>query len=227
MHKPSTLGLTFFLIVFALVQLGCRCSGPGDGAAKPNAPEPVALLESMEQWEPIIFGGEGEVRFIQGVLVLDMGGPLTGVKYTGDMTELLGEDLQPYEITLQAKRVEGLDFFCCLTFPVGTEGHVSLVLGGWAGSTVGISSLDGYDAASNKTSQIMRFEQDQWYDIKVRVTAEKIDCFLDGEQIIDVNRAEYQEFSLRNEVMDTAPLGLCTFQTRGDIRGLKIRRLEQ
>lgn len=242
MRNSTPLGLALSLFILTAAPLGCDDQSSSNTQkptqADPATPAPdqpeqaeetpaTALLESMDNWEPVVFGGDGEVRFDDGSLVLEMGGPLTGVKYTGDLTELLGEDLQPYEITLQAKRVEGLDFFCCLTFPVGTEGHVSLVLGGWSGSTTGISSLDGYDAASNKTSELISYEQDQWYDIRVRVTAEKIDCFLDGKQIVDVKREDYTEFSVRPEVLATVPLGVCTYQTRGDIRNLAVRRLGQ
>ena len=35
-----------------------------------------------------------------------------------------------YELRLEAKRVEGGDFFCGLTFPVGKE-YCTLILGGW------------------------------------------------------------------------------------------------
>lgn len=44
------------------------------------------------------------------------------------------------------------EFFCGLTVPVrtGTE-CVSLIVGGWGGSLVGISSIDGLDASETST----------------------------------------------------------------------------
>eukprot|EP00752_Nemacystus_decipiens_P015033 g13389.t1 len=85
----------------------------------------------MDQWEPILFGGEGEVFFKDGALDLDYGNPLTGVKYQGDLAALFGEDLENYVIMLQTQRVEGIDMFLGVTFPVGKDGHVSLVLALW------------------------------------------------------------------------------------------------
>ncbi len=35
-----------------------------------------------------------------------------------------------YEVTLEARRVDGFDFFCALTLPAGEE-RFSVVLGGW------------------------------------------------------------------------------------------------
>lgn len=212
----------FYLVGFALLLTGCCATEP---TPTPATWTPL-INEDLSAWEPLVFGGDGEILFEDGSLILDMGGPFTGVKYRGDAAALLGPELEPYEIKLQARRTQGLDFFCGLTFPVGTEGHTTLVLGGWAGSMVGLSSLDGMDAASNKTTQLIRFEQNQWYDVRVRVTSEKIECWLDQEQIIDVVRADYEEFSVRPEVQDTVPLGLCTYQTRGEIRNIEVRRLD-
>ena len=47
-----------------------------------------------------------------------------------------------YEIRFETRRIEGFDFFCGLTFPVG-EKYLTLVLGGWDGNVVGLSCLDG------------------------------------------------------------------------------------
>jgi len=181
--------------------------------------------QDLTGWETVMFGGEGEAYVENASLHLDMGGPLTGVRYTGDLAALLGEDLQNYEIQLEARRVEGFDFFCALTFPIGTQGEVSLILGGWAGSVIGLSSLDYMDASSNESTQLKKFEMNQWYAIRITVTDEAIGVWLDGEQIIDVNRADHKDYSLRGEVEATSPLGLCTFQTHGEVRGLRARRM--
>ena len=58
-----------------------------------------------------------------------------------------------YEVNLDAKRVAGNDFFCGITFPVGKR-FCSLIVGGWGGATVGLSSIDGKDAAENETTLI-------------------------------------------------------------------------
>ena len=53
-----------------------------------------------------------------------------------------------YEVTLEGKRVAGDDFFCTTTFPVG-ESFCSFVVGGWHGTVVGLSSIDGMDAVAS------------------------------------------------------------------------------
>lgn len=89
--------------------------------------------ESLEGWKSSQFGGDGEVEIRDGAIVLGMGYPLTGITSRHE-----GLPTADYEICVEAKRIEGDDFFCCLTFPVN-DSHASLVVGGWGGSLVGIS----------------------------------------------------------------------------------------
>ena len=122
---------------------------------RPHAPLPLLLLcaacaappaaapwtdcfdgRSLASWEVTDFGGQGPVAVQGGSLELGFGSPLTGVTFTG--TPPAGS----YELEVCAARLEGRDFFCGLTFPV-RDGHLTLVLGGWGGSLVGLSSLDG------------------------------------------------------------------------------------
>ncbi len=63
-------------------------------------------------------------------------------------------------------------------FPV-KKSHCSLVLGGWGGSLTGLSSLDGFDASENETTNVMDFKEGQWYKIRLRVTEKKIEAWID------------------------------------------------
>ena len=56
-----------------------------------------------------------------------------------------------FEITLQALKRRGDDFFCALTFPV-RDSHASFVVGGWAG-TLGISQRAAVEALSSVSSR--------------------------------------------------------------------------
>ena len=47
-----------------------------------------------------------------------------------------------------------------------THSHATLILGGWGGSLIGISSIDDFDASENETGDdAYIFEDNQWYDI--------------------------------------------------------------
>ncbi len=126
-----------------------------------------------------------------------------------------------YEIQLEARRVQGSDFFCALTFPVKDQ-YASLVLGGWGGAVTGVSSINGYDAAENETTDFFRFQTDQWYKVRLLVTDDKIEAWLDDQQFVDL-ALEDKKLSVRIEVELSKPLGLSTFETVGEIRGLKLR----
>src|SRR5262245_7780909 len=72
-----------------------------------------------------------------------------------------------YEVVREGKRVNGIYFFCTTTFAVG-DTHCSLVVGGWAGAVVGLSSIDGKDASENATRKNMGFDNNKWYKVKIR-----------------------------------------------------------
>jgi hypothetical protein len=215
--------LFLLLALLACAMLGCAHS---ESVETPDAPQQL-IDESLTHWDPLVFGADGEV-FVEGdELHLDMGGPLTGVRYSGDVTELLGPGLEDYEIAFEAQRIQGMDFFVGFTFPVGNDGEVTLIMGGWGGSLVGLSSLDHADASMNPTTQLVKFDQGRWYAVRVVVTAETIGVWIDGDPVIDLQRADFSKFSLRGEVLDTAPLGLCCFQTHAAYRNFTARRIAE
>lgn len=173
--------------------------------------------ERLGDWKVTAFGGEGEVGVVEGAIRIGMGADLSGITWQGEFPE------QSYEIALEARRVDGNDFFCGLTFPVGDDA-CSLILGGWGGAVTGLSSIDGHDAADNGTTQVKAYETDRWYDVVVRVTPERIECFLDGEPIID-QPLEGHTVSIRAEVEPSRPLGISTYATTGEVRKLRWRPL--
>jgi hypothetical protein len=181
------------------------------------AAEWVSLFdgESLGQWEQTSFGGEGPVGVRDGAIVLEMGDPLTGVTWTG--AALPAE----YELALEASRLSGSDFFCGLTFPVGTT-HCSLILGGWGGGTVGLSSIDGRDASENETTREMRFDDRRWYGVRLQVSATQIRAWLDEEPLVDVATAG-RRIGIRPEVDPSRPLGIASYRTRAAIRAIRLR----
>ena len=181
--------------------------------------QPLFDGKSLDGWKAAEFGGEGEVTVKDGRILMQMGNSLTGITYDGKAALPKSN----YEIELEAMRVEGIDFFCGLTFPVG-ESHCSFIVGGWAGAVVGLSSIDDKDASENDTTKYMTFKSDQWYRIRVRVTDENISAWIDDKQVVDQNIKD-RKITTRNEVDLSKPLGLSAWQTTSAIRNFRIRRL--
>ncbi len=180
--------------------------------------QPLFDGKTLANWAPTKFGGEGAVRVENGQIILEIGKSLSGITWAGG--ELPATN---YEIALQAMRVEGHDFFAGITFPVG-ESFCSLILGGWGGSVVGLSSINFMDASENETSQSIDFENGRWYSVRIRVTPEKIQAWLDDRQIID-QALKDNKITVRMEVEPSKPLGVATWKTKGALRDIRLRRL--
>jgi hypothetical protein len=168
-------------------------------------------------WKATAFGGEGEVKVVEDAIEIGMGADLSGVTWTEDFPR------QHYELALEARRVDGNDFFCGLTFPVGAD-PCSLIVGGWGGGVVGLSSIDGLDAAHNDTTLYRAFDTGRWYAVRIRVTPERIECCLDEEGVID-QPLEGKTLSIRQEVTPSLPLGIATYATTAQVRNLRWRPL--
>ena len=175
---------------------------------------------SLDDWEPTDFAGKGEIMIdANGSLVLEMGAELSGVHWKGAPLPV-----QNYEIHLQAKRTMGSDFFCGLTFPY-QETHATLILGGWGGSLIGISSIDDFDASENETGDAYIFEDNQWYDIRLRATDSEISVWINDEQVIDCE-VEGRKIAMRfGEIEMSVPLGICTYATTGVIREVFLKEI--
>ena len=152
-------------------------------------------------------------------MVFWMGGPFTGATYTNEIPK------RNYEVTLEAMRVAGEDFFCGLTFPVG-DSFASLIVGGWGGSTVGISSIDGADASENETTQSMTFETGRWYRIRLRVSEQKIEAWIGQKKMVNVVTTD-RKLSLRaGDIELSKPFGLASWLTSAAFRDIKIREVK-
>jgi hypothetical protein len=174
--------------------------------------------KSLDGWKITDFGGQGEVKVDNGAITLPHGnGDLTGVS-----RESFPQKIN-YEVELEAMRVDGSDFFCGITFPVKDQA-CSLILGGWGGGLVGLSSLDGFDASENETSTYREFKNGQWYKVRLKVTEARIEAWIDDEQIVDAD-IENRKVSVRIEVELSRPFGLASWRTTGAIRNIRVRPL--
>lgn len=186
--------------------------------AKAATGEPLFDGKTLGSWRPSKFFGPGTVTIEDGAIILGTGKDLTGVTWAGPALPTTN-----YELTLQARRVEGRDFFAGITFPVG-ESFCSLILGGWGGEIVGLSSINGMDASENTTSQAITFELQRWYTVRIRVTTAKIESWLDDRQIID-QELKGNTFGVRLEVEPSQPLGIASWRTKSALREIRLRRL--
>ena len=207
------------LMCVAMMGLASALPAMADEAGKTadTGWRPLFDGKTLTGWKVSRFGGEGEVYVADKQLILEFGSSLTGVTYEGKPPR------SNYEVKLEAKRLDGSDFFCGLTFPVG-DSHCSLIVGGWGGALVGLSNLDGFDASENDTTQSMRFKTDQWYRIKVRVEDKLIAVWIDDQQVIEQD-IEGRKISIRPEVELSRPLGVCAWETRAAMRNLMIRSI--
>ena len=152
-------------------------------------------------------------------MVAEQGYPMVGVCCTADDLPTTN-----YRLKLEAKKIDGTDFFCLLTFPVG-DSHASLVVGGWGGNVTGISCVNDEDASQNDTRTAHKYETGSWYAIEVTVTDERICCRIDGEEVVNQPR-EGNSFSIRNDVWNTVPLGICSFETRAAWRNIRLEQIQ-
>jgi hypothetical protein len=215
----------------SFIVVGCsspRTAPPvaAPAAAKTAPPVVVPILspgthalfdgKTLQGWGITDFSGAGKVTASNGQINLG-DGYMTGVHWTGAVPKM------NYEVSLEAKRVSGSDFFCGLTFPIGEE-FASFIVGGWGGGTVGISSVDSEDASQNETSSQMNFTNDKWYRIRVRVTPTHLQAWIDDEQVVKLETKE-RRFSIRLEVEASKPLGVATWNTAAALRNIKLTTL--
>lgn len=197
-------------------------------AAEP-APQEAATVKtewvlfdgkSLDAWEVVDMGGSGEVSVEGGQMIINQGEMISGVVYK-NVAEL---PLTHYEITLQAKRLQGVDFFCGLTFPIGdVKKCATFICGGWGGSVTGISSIDDLDAANNATGSYQRYEDDKWYSIRLRVTPENLSAWVGDKQVVDQDIKD-RKVSLRPGPIESyAPLSLTTFNTMAAIKDVRFK----
>jgi len=195
------------------------------------ATQPISILEgegwrtlfdnkSLAGWRVTEFDQGGRVEVRNGLMILTKGDPFVGVNYTNEIPKV------NYEVVLDAMSVSGGDFFCGLTFPVKNS-FCSFIVGGWGGSVVGLSNLDGADASENETTQFVTFETGRWYRIRLRVTEHKIEAWIEQKKVVDVVITG-RKLSLRiGEIMMSKPFGLASYSTTAAYRGIKLREVSE
>lgn len=225
MNSIPTLGRVCLAIAACLaLTVSAAEKKPTSKPPSPDAPgwKPLFDGKSLKGWQITDFAGHSSVEVKDGKIVAGLGEMLTGITLTAT-NELPRMD---YELFVEGTKVQGSDFWCGLTFPVGTN-CCTLVLGGWGGAVVGISSINHQDASDNETTKFLRFDNNKPYKIAVRVTKEKIEAWLDEEQIVDLE-LEGRRIGMRfGDIELNQPLGLSNYQTEAHWKTVKVRKLDE
>ena len=190
-------------------------TGPPPGERKWRSLFDGKALGRWKVLDEFDYSRHGKVDMRDGRIVLEAGNPATGVRWTGPFPKI------DYEVTLEAMRVEGDDFFCALTFPVG-DAALTLVLGGWGGSIVGLSMIDGEMAVENETCLYKDFDQKRWYRLRLRVTRAKVEAWIDKHQVVEL-ATEGRKLTVSWEMEPPLPFGAATWRTTGALRDLRVR----
>lgn len=184
--------------------------------------EPLFNGRDLGGWKVVPFDGGGRVSVLSnGWVMCDAGDPLSGIVYTNRPPTMC------YELSVEAMRVKGADFFVALTLPV-VSNYCTVVIGGWGGCLCGISSVDYMDASENQWGEARNLENDRWYQLRVRVTPGVLQVWLDND--VYTARVEYgdpKRLSLRaGDIDKTVPLGLATYRTRALWRNFTVTPIE-
>jgi 3-keto-disaccharide hydrolase len=235
LSPPARWALAASLGLCALLISPVSLAAEKPAAASPATPEksadwkPLFDGKTLKGWQVTDFAGHAEVTVdpkfkpdrkapAAPALIFDMGAVLTGLTWTNPPPK--GE----YEVSLDAMKLDGSDFFCALTFPAG-DGHCSLIVGGWGGGVVGISSVDGMDASENETTKFMSFDKNRWYHIRVRVTQRKIEAWIDQEKVVNLTTTDRRITVRPGEIELAQPFGLSAYQTKAAFRNFRLREL--
>ena len=219
-----TLRKSIFILISVVLILGCtdskkhqKKSSVVNAVTKPVDENSMFNGETLDGWKITEYGTGGPVLINDGKLVLNYGDGCTGVTWEKEFPKM------NYEVTLEARKTSGNDFFCGITFPVNDE-FCSLIVGGWGGPVVGLSCIDGNDAAHISTKILKKFDKNVWYKIKLNVTGDKITAWIDDEKMVDFDYNGHK-LSLRAEVELSKPFGLFTWETTGEIRNIRMLKL--
>jgi hypothetical protein len=201
----------------AAIVIGAMAASPCH-AADEDGWRPMFDGRTLDGWKESDFLGSGRVAIADGVIQIGPG-VLTGITWAG---EKLPFPAAGYEIRVEAARLKGSDFFAGITFPVG-DSHCTWINGGWGGEVVGLSNINGADAARNETTVGIRFETGRWYSLRLRVMPTSITAWIDDEKVIDVS-IEKKWIALREGDIDrSVPFGIATYATMGGVRKIEWR----
>lgn len=174
--------------------------------------------KDLSGWEVVKdydFKNHGPIAVEDGVLTLGKGSPASGVRIKGEFPKM------NYEVEFEARRVDGSDFFCGLTFPI-QESHCTLIIGGWGGGVVGLSNIDTMAAVENETTRYLEVEDNRWYKVALTVSEQQIQVWIDNLEYANVKTKEHK-FDIWWEQEPARPFGLVSWNTGAEFRNIQIK----
>src|SRR5260221_1167516 len=128
---------TVFASVFLFISVGQSWAGDKP-SSDPASPKPAVKVEATKdrgqkadakkaewhslfdgkalgKWKPSEFATQGSVDVKDGQIILGFGDGCSGITWKDDFPKT------DFEIRVEAMRVDGSDFFCGLTFPLGDD----------------------------------------------------------------------------------------------------------
>jgi hypothetical protein len=153
--------------------------------AKVVAGTNVLLSDGFETQVPGWLRASGEWQVADGVLRQTSGA-------TPALTRFAFKDAATnYTVSVRAKKLGGAEGFLVGFGVRDLQNYHWLNLGGWNNTAAALEeSLDGERSpVGSRVDQAI--ETGRWYDLKIEVTGQRIQCFVDGRQIIDLTDAGF------------------------------------
>ena len=161
-------------------------------------------------------GAAGKVEIRRRAAILHRGRQCTGIHWARDFPKT------DYEVMIEALPVAGEGSFD-IVFPVGRE-RCALKIGGWGGTIVGLDHVDGKSAQDNVTTRKVRVKLGRPYCVRLRVTEEKVEAWVNQEKAVDLPRAGHK-FTVWMTHSAAKSLGVVSANTDVAVRKIAVRRL--
>ena len=214
---------TIISSIIILYSFSCS-SNKAPSSKESNDPQSIELFDgkTLSGWKTLNFGSEGDNVLVSGnKIILNRGEPFTGIV-------IEDENFQPpsdeYEINIKARKTEGRDFFCAVTFPVPEKDSCcTFVAGAWGGQVTGLSNIDYLDANRNSTRSTLKYETDKWYNIKVEITYGRIRCWIDDRIVVNT-LIDKKIISMRPGPIEACqPFGIASYETSAEFESITLK----
>src|ERR1700730_13028376 len=122
---PKAILAILFVLAIGIGRATAADKPASDSSTKPDAnadakkddPKWHSLFDgkALGDWKPSKFATQGDVDVKDGQIILGFGDGCSGITWKGEFPKT------NFEVRVEAMRVDGSDFFCGLTFPVGDD----------------------------------------------------------------------------------------------------------